>query len=141
MNSSPQNAGFCDVHSPLQGPKGTGRGASLFRPSRGANDGFVNQPSHAHQENGRHFSGIYWSGACPRSVTGLSATTRSPLSKAPAHGEPGKVVRSDGATVLETSSRRIRGFKRNGVYTFPPWLLPSAAFRKTRRVQLQRSIG
>jgi para-nitrobenzyl esterase len=54
----------------------------------------------------------------PESVRRLSAATRSPISKAPTHCEPGKVVCSDGATVVETSSGRIRGFKRNGVYTF-----------------------
>jgi para-nitrobenzyl esterase len=54
----------------------------------------------------------------PGTVAGISAATRSPLSKAPTHCEQGEVVCSDGATVVETSSGRIRGFKRNGVYTF-----------------------
>ena len=54
----------------------------------------------------------------PGTMAGLSATTRSALSKAPTHCDQGEVVCSDGATVVETSSGRIRGFKRNGVYTF-----------------------
>jgi para-nitrobenzyl esterase len=54
----------------------------------------------------------------PGTAAGISAATRSPLSKAPTHCEQGEVVCSDGATVVETSSGRIRGFKRNGVYTF-----------------------
>src|SRR5579863_4594917 len=54
----------------------------------------------------------------PGTVAGLSPTTWSPLSKAANYREEGEVVCSDGATVVETSSGRIRGFKRNGVYTF-----------------------
>ena len=54
----------------------------------------------------------------PGTTAGLSATTRSPLSRAGTHCEQGEVVCSDSATVVETSSGRIRGFKRNGVYTF-----------------------
>ena len=54
----------------------------------------------------------------PGSVAGISATTRSPLSKDPTHCKPGEVVCSDGGTVVETSSGRIRGFKRNGIYIF-----------------------
>lgn len=54
----------------------------------------------------------------PGTVAGLSPTTWSPLSKALHYRTEGEVVCSDGATVVETSSGRIRGFKRNGVYTF-----------------------
>jgi para-nitrobenzyl esterase len=54
----------------------------------------------------------------PGPVGGLSAVTRFPLSKASNHREQGEVVCSDDATVVETSSGRIRGFKRNGVYSF-----------------------
>lgn len=52
----------------------------------------------------------------PGSMTRLSAATKSVVSKAP--NQLGNVVCSDGATVVETSSGRIRGFERNGVYTF-----------------------
>jgi para-nitrobenzyl esterase len=54
----------------------------------------------------------------PVRMAGISATTRAPLSEALTHCEPAKVDCSDGATVVETSAGRIRGFKRNGVYTF-----------------------
>lgn len=52
----------------------------------------------------------------PGSVIKLSAATKSQVSRA--SNQPGKVVCSDGSTVVETSSGRIRGFERNGVYTF-----------------------
>jgi hypothetical protein len=77
----------------------------------------------------------------PGTTVELSATTRSPLSKAPTRCERGQAVRSDSATLVETSSGRIRGFKRNGVYTVPPRPLASAALRKTLKVQLQRNIA
>ena len=54
----------------------------------------------------------------PGTMAGLSPTSWSPLSKAPNDREEGEVVCSDGTTVAETRSGRIRGFKRNGVYTF-----------------------
>ncbi|HEY2468497.1 MAG TPA: carboxylesterase family protein [Terracidiphilus sp.] len=52
------------------------------------------------------------------SMTRNSAATRSPFSNAPAHNKPRTVACSDATTVVETSSGRIRGFKRNGVYIF-----------------------
>jgi para-nitrobenzyl esterase len=54
----------------------------------------------------------------PGTLAGLAAATRPPVSRAPTRREHREVVCSDGATVVETNSGRIRGFKRNGVYTF-----------------------
>jgi para-nitrobenzyl esterase len=53
----------------------------------------------------------------PGTLAGLAAATRPPVSRAPTR-EHREVVCSDGATVVETNSGRIRGFKRNGVYIF-----------------------
>jgi para-nitrobenzyl esterase len=53
----------------------------------------------------------------PGSMANIWAT-RSQPSKAPSPCVPGKVLCFDGATVVETSSGKVRGFKRNGVYTF-----------------------
>ena len=116
MNSPSQNAGFCDVRSPLQGPKGTGGGASLFRPSRGANDGFVSQPSHAHQENAAIAAGSIGPVLAPGTVTGLCAIPDLHFQKLRLTANRGKLSCFDGPTVLERSSRRIRGFRRNGVW-------------------------
>ena len=58
------------------------------------------------------------SGIAPVSVPGSSAATRSPVSKDQTQSEPGKVVCSDGSTVVETSSGKLRGFQRKGIYTF-----------------------
>lgn len=54
----------------------------------------------------------------PGTLAGSAAATPPPVSRAPTRREHREVVCSDGATVVETNSGRIRGFKRNGVYTF-----------------------
>jgi hypothetical protein len=135
MTSSAQNAGFCDLRSPLQMAKGNWRRGVLIQ-------ALVEQTMNS--SNSRRTlkrmaavaAGPVGPVLAPGTTVELSATTRSPLSKAPTHCERGQAVRSDRATLVETSSGRIRGFKRNGVYTFPPRPLASAALRKTLKVQL-----
>jgi para-nitrobenzyl esterase len=64
-------------------------------------------------------AGVTASALAPRNPLVSSATT-APSTPQPAADPCGrsKVVASDEATVVETSAGKIRGFKRNGVYTF-----------------------
>jgi para-nitrobenzyl esterase len=64
-------------------------------------------------------AGITASALAPKNFLGSPATA-PPSNSQPAAASCGrsKVVASDEATVVETSAGKIRGFKRNGVYTF-----------------------
>ncbi|HMH11963.1 MAG TPA: carboxylesterase family protein [Edaphobacter sp.] len=64
-------------------------------------------------------AGVTASALAPKNFLGSPATAPPTNSQpaAPACGRS-KVVASDEATVVETSAGKIRGFKRNGVYTF-----------------------
>ena len=64
-------------------------------------------------------AGITASALAPKNFLGSPATA-SPTNSHPAAASCGrsKVVASDEATVVETSAGKIRGFKRNGVYTY-----------------------
>ena len=64
-------------------------------------------------------AGITASALAPKNFQGSPATA-PPTNSHPAAASCGrsKVVASDEATVVETSAGKIRGFKRNGVYTF-----------------------
>lgn len=65
------------------------------------------------------WAGVTASVVAPKNFLDSSATA-PPTSSHPAAESCGrsKVVASDEATVVETSAGKIRGFKRNGVYTF-----------------------
>jgi len=63
--------------------------------------------------------GLAGSANAPANLIALSseaAPSKSQATSAPC--APGKIIASDAATVVETSAGKIRGFKRNGVYTF-----------------------
>jgi para-nitrobenzyl esterase len=64
-------------------------------------------------------AGVTASALAPKSLLASSATV-GPSNPQPAEASSGrsKVVASDEATVAETSAGKIRGFKRNGVFTF-----------------------
>ena len=64
-------------------------------------------------------AGVTASALAPKNLL-VSSATAAPSSPQPAAVPCGrsKVVASDQATVVETSTGKIRGFKRNGVYTF-----------------------
>ena len=64
-------------------------------------------------------AGVTASALAPKRLLASSATA-APTNPHPAPATCGrsKVVASDGATVAETSAGKIRGFKRNGVFTF-----------------------
>ena len=85
------------------------------------NDEFVKQPSHGHHENGRRCSVIYWSGACSRKCDKIVCSNQISDFKSFDSLCARRSGRYDSATVVETSSGRIRGFERNGVCTFPPY--------------------
>ena len=65
------------------------------------------------------WAGVTASAVAPKNFLDSSATV-PPTSSHPAADScrRSKVVASDEATVVETSAGKIRGFKRNGVYTF-----------------------
>jgi para-nitrobenzyl esterase len=64
-------------------------------------------------------AGLAGSAIAQQKVPTISATApHSEPEKTGASCGHGKVVASDAATVVETSAGKIRGFKRNGVYTF-----------------------
>jgi para-nitrobenzyl esterase len=64
-------------------------------------------------------AGVTASALAPKNSL-VSSATAAPSTPQPAADPCGrsKVVASDEATVVETSAGKIRGFKRNGVYTF-----------------------
>ena len=64
-------------------------------------------------------SGLAAPASVSKKLMSLSSTSQAPypLSSVVLCGR-GKVITSDAATVVETSSGRIRGFERNGVYVF-----------------------
>ena len=63
------------------------------------------------------WAGVTGATLVPKKLLGLSSA--SPQSRTPpALGGRSKVVASDGATVVETTTGRVRGYERDGVYIF-----------------------
>ena len=64
-------------------------------------------------------AGLVGSASVPRDLTTLSSEGTPSKSQAAAlPSARNKVIRSDSTTVVETSSGKIRGFERNGIYSF-----------------------